>query len=374
MGNNTTNNNIDDVDPSKTNQVSVFIQKQLNAGLSPNEISAQLKDSGVKDEDITNGFKVTQQQVMPSAPVVDGSSSNAPTVKRGRIKTGWLLFKQSLKVLKSDKMLVRYLIMSIIVSIGVTIVFGLIFLLGHKIFLTTRENAQNQNQLALKPLGLIPAFIYYIIAYFVINLYSAGLAANVLDLFHGTKQSYEVYMKMAWSKARPLFFFSVIEATVGLILRAIAERNKLIGLIVSRVLGLVWSLARIFVVPIIITSDEGPVQAVKDSSKLLIATWGENLIGRISLGGAIGLIYFFIIIPILAVLGGILIGFGGLVGGVIFVVIAVLSLLVFGIITSTASNILNVALFYYARTRKIPAAFDPDLINSIFIHKKNKLL
>jgi hypothetical protein len=280
-----------------------YIQQQLRAGLQPNEIAAQLRQAGWLNEHINQAFQQVQAQIMPNPIVNHSVNSNAEqpaatvsnyeqpirkpqftTQKRGRIKTGWLLFRQSLRVLRNNKGLTRYAFVSAIVSLGLIIVFSLFFVVGRNTFITASSlNNTSNNNVSLTPVGYIVALIYYVLAFFVVNIYSAGLAANVLDLFNGNSQPYKQYMKKAWSRAGTIFVFSALEATVGLILRAIIERSKLLGRIVAWILGALWSISRLFVIPIIITSNQNAFGAIKQSILLLKSTWGENIVGRVSL-------------------------------------------------------------------------------------------
>ena len=383
------NQNTQSNDDKFIEQLKNYIQQQMRSGLQPDEINAQLHQAGWADELIKRAFQSVQNQVMPNAvtaahftPPAQNSPApqasvqqpiqpSGPIVKRGRIKTGWLLFKESLKVLKSDKMLTRYVFMNAVFSILLVIIYAIALGVGGKHF-STSTTVNGTTNFNLTPLGYILTFVYYILAYFIFNLYMAGLAANVLDMFSGNKKDYGYYMKKARSKAGPLFVFSLIEATIGLLLRAIAERSRLLGRIVIAIIGAAWSVSRLFVVPIIVSSDENPIEAIKDSTKLLISTWGENIVGRVSMGGAVFLLTFAIFIPIavivLAISGGIGGSAGIFVGGFIFLV----CLLIYSLIIATASNILNTTLFYYAKFRQIPPVFDADLLNSVFIHKKER--
>jgi uncharacterized protein DUF6159 len=363
--------------PAQLEQLAAYVQQQLHAGLQPNEVAGQLRQAGWPDSDIHDVFQKAQASIMPTTAVSNATQqtvvnqTNPSEPSRGRIRTGWLLFKQSIRVLKSDKTLTKYLVASTCYSIVLLLIFAMIFLLGHHTFSTSTMTAENTTHYNLTPLGYVLVLIYYVIAYFIVNYYSAGLAANVLDLFKGQKKQYSDYMQVARSKAGTLFAFSLIEATIGMVLRAIAERSKLLGRIIINIVGAAWSIARLFVVPVIITTDDNALKAIKDSTKLLASTWGENIVGRVSLGTIIFLIDLVILLPlsiILLIVGGTV---GGGVGVVIAIIIVLLLVLVFSIVASTASSVLNVALFYYAQNKQIPAAFDANLINS-FIHKKQR--
>jgi hypothetical protein len=189
-------------------------------------------------------------------------------------------------------------------------------------------------------------------------------------LFQGNSKPYKEYMRRAWSKGLTLFIFSVMEATIGLILRVIVERSKLLGRLVAWILGALWSIARLFVIPIIVSSDVSAPGAIKQSTILLKNTWGENIVSRASFGLGVFLIYLLILIPVtigLLILGAVL---GGFLGAMIGLLLVIIIFIGFSIIVSAASSVLNTALFYYAQYKQIPAAFDADLINNAFVNRK----
>ena len=382
-------NTVPDIEKLKS-----YIQQQLHAGLQPDEVANHLRQAGWPEEHIGQAFQLVQAQVMPStvAPVphipdtshtevfqaVQQTTPEQPsqqpdyttTKKRGRIKTGWLLLKQSLKLLRSHESLTRYVIVSAVFSLMLAIIFTLIFIVGRNSLLTSSLTNGTQKYHPT-PVGYIVVFVYYVLAFFVVNLYSAGLAANVLDLFQGNSKPYSQYMHKAWSRGGTLFVFSLIEATIGLILRLIAERSKILGRIIIWILGALWSIARLFVIPIIVSSDdENAFGAIKKSTLLLKATWGENIVGRVTFGGILLLIYVFILFPVslaLIFLGSVV---GHLIGALIAIVLIIIVVIVFAVVTTAASSILNTTLFYYAQYKQIPPAFDAELLNSVFIHRK----
>ena len=375
-------------------KIKLYIQHQLRSGLQPNEISAQLAGSGWPAETIHQAFQAAQAEVMPSSidqpPAVVSSAEDinnqpqstpnlqATGKRRGKTKTGWLLFKQSLRILRINKSLIRYPLVSGLINLVLLIIFGVIFYLErHTVFIQTSINDPNK-QAGLSHLGYLVAFVYYILAYFVSNLYGAGLAGNLLDIFQGKNLQYKTYMKKARSRAGTIFVFSLIAATVGIILQYVIERSRLVGRVVARLIGAVWSIATLFVDPIIISSDDSAVKSIKQSVRLLKSTWGENIVGRVSLGVVMLLAYFalipvFVVIIVLASLMGSSIG-GQLTGVLIGLAVCLIILLGFGLVVATATNVLNTALFYYATNKQVPAAFDADLLNSALIPRKKHRL
>ncbi len=374
-------------------QLRAYIQQQLNLGLNPAEVLTQLQQAGWQNDMLQQAFQLAQPEVMPVISQALNPSSlpeekaqpqaqtihhpTSATVTRGRFKTGWLLFRQSLRVLRHNEGLIRYVVMSFIASLILAVVFSVIFILEkHVLIQSTTIISANQHNIqynvTLKPAGYIVVLVYYILTFFIVNLYSAGLVANVIDIFHGQSKLYRNYMKIARSKGGALLIYSVIEATIGLFLRIIAERSKLLGRVVAWAMGAIWSLARLFVVPVIVTSEDNAFVAIKRSTKLLVSTWGENLVGRVSFAGVAIVLFLFVLTPVSFVLIFLGIQFGNIIGAIAATVIVVLLYLAYVILISTASSVLNTALFYYAQYKQIPAAFDPVLINSVFVRRKRK--
>ena len=219
-----------------------YIYRQLQAGLQPEEIAQQLRTAGWDEATIARSFEaaratltpLAQPMAPPAQPMVTSPSSQsspivqqmatgpavsfAPTgQKRGRIKTGWLLLKQSMKVLLHNKQLIRYPFMGGLMSLLLTIIFAVIVIAGHSIFLVNSVDSAGKSVWTANLYGNMLGAVYYVLTFFVIFLYNAGLAAHVLDIFRGTSQPYKHYMKVAWSKRVPIFFYAIITATVGFI-------------------------------------------------------------------------------------------------------------------------------------------------------------
>jgi len=363
----------------KIEQLKEYIYKQLQSGMNPDEITSQLRGSGWDENLIADAFKAVQAQIVPSSPVTTetpGDSHPATNFqangkKRGRIKTAWLLMKQSLKVLKNNKELLKYPFMGGIISLLLTLIFGLILFLGRDSLIYTAKDVLGDDEIYLKGPGYILGFIYYVIAFFVVFTYNAGLVAHVLDIFRGKSEDYQHYMKIAWSKKGPIFIYSLISATVGVILHAIEQRAKWLGWIISRVFGVLWTLANLFTIPIIVETDSSAPSAIKQSSKLFISRWGENIAARITFGALMFLVYLVLFIPVAVVLL-ILLSFLGAAGIIVFFVIFLIGIIIFATIETAASNILSTALYYYAKYGQVPAAFDASLLNSALVPKKKR--
>src|SRR5262249_54740102 len=98
-------------------------------------------------------------------------------------------------------------------------------------------------------------------------------------------------IKFAFSRAHLILAWSLVAASVGILLRVLdglAERAGLIGKILLSVLramlALAWSVTTVFVAPAMVYKDLGPFDAIRDSIDPLKRTWGESLIRHYGLG------------------------------------------------------------------------------------------
>lgn len=365
-------------------QLQDYIYQHLQSGINPDEITQQLRTANWDEASIAQAFTAVQATISPSPlppqPVNAPDTAQQPSPnttnqfqptgkKRGRIKTAWLLLKQSVKVLRNNRQLLRYPFMGGILSLLIAIIFVIIVLAGGDTFVYRATDVFGDEELYFTGPGMAVAFVYYVIASFIIFMYNAGLAAHTLDIFRGKSEDYRHYMKLAWSKKGKIFVYSLITATVGVILRAIEQRSRWLGYFVSRILGALWTFANLFTIPIIVETDYSAPAAIKQSTKLFLSRWGENIAARVTFSGIAFLLYLLLIIPLIFVLGFIAaaLGTGGLI---LLAVIVLVSIILFATIETAASNILSTALYFYARYQQIPAAFDPELLNAAFIPKK----
>lgn len=364
----------------KIEQLQRYVYSQLQQGMNPDEVSHQLRAGGWDEPSIAAAFSGVQSQMVPTA--VDGEAPSgepgqflATGKKRGRIKTAWQLMKQSLRVLNSNRQLVRYPLMGTVWATLLTIVAVIVFIVANDVLAYEYINYNGETDYNLTPAGFAAMFVFYVLMFFFIFTYNAGLAAHTLDVFRGKSGEYSHYMKLAWSKKMPILVYSAITTTVGLILRIIEDRFRWLGWIISRVLGTAWQLANLFTIPVIMEEDVTASAAIKKSTKLFISRWGENVAARVGFGGLMFLVYLVLFIPlavVLVMLSGVLTAALGYIGLILTMLLLVAIVIVFAAIETAASNVLSTALYYYATTAQIPAAFDRELLNAALVPKKQK--
>ncbi len=262
----------------------------------------------------------------------------------GRIGTGWQLAKTSLRVLRRDKELLLFPLISGLAILGILAAFvgGMFVTVGF-------EAAFGGGATWLFAVLMI---VYYVLSFFIAFYFNAAIVGAATIRLNGGNPTLGDGLRIASANVGRLFLWAVFAATVALVLRAIQERLGFVGKILIGLVGVAWSLATYFVVPVLVYEKLGPWAAVKRSAHLFKTTWGETLVGGFSMGG------IFLLLGLAGILAPIL-GFvlGGLMGLVVGLVVAVLYWVVLGLVASAASSILVAALYRYATTGKVAEDF-----------------
>jgi hypothetical protein len=169
---------------------------------------------------------------------------------------------------------------------------------------------------------------------------------------------------LAWERKGAILQWAFVAATVGVVLRTLEERMGLVGRIIMRLIGIAWTLACYFVVPVLAFEDLTPIEAVKRSSRLFRDTWGEKVIGGFS----------FSLVSLVLMLPGVGLWFaamilGGVTGLLVGTVLMILYFLLLSVFMSAVGGIFNAALYRYACFKQVPPAFSEELIASAWAPK-----
>jgi len=158
---------------------------------------------------------------------------------------------------------------------------------------------------------------------------------------------------------------------VGYAIKALEQRFGWVGQLVMRLIGTAWSIACVFVIPVIITeeSTSNPFQVLKKSALTLKQTWGESLIGYVgvSFGGVV------VLLISLVWLGGtiatsIALHLYWLIA--VAVVVWLFAIIAWSYLMSVASQIFRCALFLYASGGTLPAPYTPEMMALAWKTKK----
>ncbi len=262
----------------------------------------------------------------------------------GRIGMGWQLTKTSLRVLRKDKELLVFPLLS-----GIVLILLLAGFIGG-MFLSFGFDAMFGG--ASTWIFAVLMVVYYIVAFFVSFFFNAAVVGAATIRLNGGNPTLGDGLRIARENVGRIFLWALFAGTVAMILRAIQERMGLLGKIVIGLVGVAWSLATYFVVPVLIYEKLGPWAAVKRSAHIFKSTWGETLVGGFSMGA----IFFLAgLLGILAIVLGVVLG--GIIGLLVGLLVAVVYWVILGLVASAASSILTAALYRYATTGKVAEDF-----------------
>lgn len=276
-----------------------------------------------------------------------------------RISNGWELTKQSFHVLRMDKELVIFPLLSGIACLVVLASFAVpLWYSGYAESLANDQHAENN------PLGYVVLFAFYAVNYFVIVFFNSALVACAVIRFQGDNPTLKDGLGAAMERLPQIFGWALVAATVGVILRVIESRSEKFGQIVASLLGMGWSIVTFFVVPVIVIEKAGPITAIKRSTAILKNTWGEALTANFG----IGMITFLLNIPaILLIMAGVfVVTSANVVLGGVLIGIGILSLLLVSLISTALNAIVLAALYLYASTNRAPANFDASQLSGAF--------
>lgn len=280
-----------------------------------------------------------------------------------RITNGWQLIKASFSVLKQDKELIVFPIVSAIATLILIISFAVpMFLSG--VFEYMLSDIPGSNIV-----GFIFLFLFYFLQYFIVVFSNSALVGAAMIRLGGGDPTVSDGFRAAFEHISGILGFAFVSATVGVALRMISERSGTLGRLVISLIGFAWNIATFLVVPILVIEGVGPIESIKRSASLLKKTWGEQISGNVG----IGLIFGLVTLGILAV--GIPLSVISFINEIywlgialIFLVILVISFI--SLINGALNGIFIAAVYRYAVTGETGLYFSDTQIKGAFTAKK----
>ncbi len=195
-------------------------------------------------------------------------------------------------------------------------------------------------------------FVFYLANYFVIVFFNVALVSAASTRLAGGNATLRDGLRQAWKRKERILEWALLAATFGIILRMLEERMGWLGRLVVRLIGLAWALASYFVAPVLVFEDLGPVEALKHSARLFRDTWGEEVIGGIS----ISMIFLLLALPGIGLWIAAIV-LGGPAGFVVGLALLLIYLLLLSVVNSAVQGIYVAALYRYASTRQVAPGF-----------------
>lgn len=269
-------------------------------------------------------------------------------------RRSYAIFVESLRVLGKDKEILVFPFLSGILTI---IAFLSVAFAGYTS--GALQNFGDRNN----PVHYAVLFVWYFVSWFIVLFFNVAVIHCASIRLHGGDPTIADGFRAAMQHLPRIAAWALISATVGIILRVISDRAKIVGKIMVALLGAAWSIATYFIVPVMIFEKRSLRDSVRQSTQLISKTWGESLIAA----GGIGLF-----ITLLA-LAGLVIPIAAFFISATAVIVALAITVVYwiglSVMSAALSGIYRTALYLYATEGRTPEGFTPDYIQHAFAPK-----
>lgn len=280
----------------------------------------------------------------------------------GRFLRGWRLAKRSWSVLRADRTLALFpLISAAAVVAAALVVAGP----GVVLFATGASEVAGVVLWALTLYAVTFAGIYC----------STALAAAADRVLAGESVRVRDGFAAVRSRRGVIARWALVQTTVGVLLQAVqgALEESPLGRAAAQVIGALagtaWAVATFFVVPLIALEGVGPKEAIKRSAGLIRERWGEGLAGSGSIGGLV------VLMGVLPAVGLIALGIaagGATAAGVALIALGVALLATAAVVGSTLNAIFRVALYRFASEDRVVGGFDRELLQTAFQPRRGR--
>lgn len=310
-----------------------------------------------------------------------------------RFQNGWRLFLNSLDVMGRNKSLLLFPIATVTLTILMAVLFltpialqptghaysekahwttvgGRLFVVGPP---TASDAARGRKEsLSITPQAYAYSVLFYFLSMFLATFFNVAFVHEIFDALDGQPVSVAEGLQFAGTKVKPILLWTLFAGVIGLVIRSLEERVGFFGRWVVRLVGLAWSVASVFVIPVLVMEEhsDNPIGVVRQSAGVIRKTWGEALAGYAGLqfGG------LFVGLGSLGVLASAF-GFGMYLDSLkaAFGVVAlwVVFMCAFAYVMSVAGQIYLCVLYRYASTGVVPDGYTPDMLTMAWRPKKS---
>jgi hypothetical protein len=275
-----------------------------------------------------------------------------------RFSRSWALANQCWDMLMQDKRLLAFPLMS---AAALVLVIGSFAIPAVPLI----HGLHAHGSAHATPLSYVALLLFYWVQYSIIIFFNTALVEVVMRRFDGEEVTLGDGLKRSVAVLPTILAFAFIAATVGTLLRVVAERVGIIGKIVIGLMGFAWSISVALVVPVLAAENVGPFEAIGRSVSLIRKSWGENIIGNVGIGMVFGLFVFGT-----AIFGGLTV-FSAFAGhhvalGTFLLIVLVLTLSLIVLAQSTLQGIYAAALYRYANGDGATGGIDTALLEGAY--------
>jgi len=279
----------------------------------------------------------------------------------------WSITRTSFKLIGKDKEMLWFPVLSGIFSL----LFSAALLVPT--FMLNVAKQVGGDRMVIGPMQWIVLFITYFGLSFIATFFNVCVVYTTRVRLSGGDATFGDSIKFAFSRVHLILGWSLVSASVGILLRAldsIAERSGLIGKILLSILRAIlasaWSIITVFVVPAMVYKELGPFDAIRESIDTLKQTWGESIVRYYGLG----LATFVCILPcvLLMILGGAA-ATAVPAAGVALIALGVVALIAVIVLFGVANTVFNTVLYHWASSGAAAEGIDPALLSGAFTQR-----
>lgn len=295
-----------------------------------------------------------------------------------KLHRSWQLFLRSITVMRQHPKLLVFPMLTTMFTIAVALFFlapvGLVLLGTHRVdgnqlravadsIGLVRFEGGNNFHFHVEPLGSAILAGVYLLSMFLATLCSVAFSSEILAALSGQAVSIRHGFAVAFSRWKSVLLWSLLAGLVGLLIRKLEEHLSLVGRLVMGLIGLAWSVASIFAIPILVREPSlaNPFSVLARSAETIKRTWGEMLSGYIGMTGS-NILFFWA-----SIIGWFWAGLiAYLLGNAWVLAVAgglwLLSLIVYSYLASIASRVYLCALYLYASDGVVPGPYDASMM------------
>jgi hypothetical protein len=294
-----------------------------------------------------------------------------------KLQRSWLLFRRSVQVIVENPKLLVFPLITGILTLAIFAFFfapvALILLapqwvegsavqaLAHGIGIVQLRPGSGPH-VEIQPGGSAILAGLYLLNMFLATMASVAFTSQIFEALNGKPVSIQQGIRVACSRWKSVLFWSLVAGVVGLVIRFIEDRLSFVGRIIAGLIGLAWSVASIFAIPIIVLDPavSNPFKVLTRSATTIKRTWGEMLAGYVGMQGTnllfiFGSIAFWVVTVATALLTS--------NPWVLLVGLPWLALLIaYCYVTSIASRVYLCALYLYAAEGVVPGYYDENMM------------
>jgi len=304
-----------------------------------------------------------------------------------KLTRSWLLFKSSVKVIRDHPKLLVFPVVTGLLTTAIALFFlapvVLVVVAPHWIhgsavqtladrmgFLRFQRGGALNFQ--IQTIGTLVLAGAYLLNLFLATMSSVAFNSEILEALSGRPVSIRHGIEAACRRWKAVLLWSLLAGSIGLLIRALEQRFALLGRLVAGVIGLAWSVASIFAIPILVreTSLSNPFDVLSKSARVIKGTWGEMLAGYLGMQGT----------NLCVLWGSILLWAGSGAMAMVFsnawILLAagvpwLLCLIAYCYVSSIASRVYLCALYLYASEGTVPGSYDPSMMNQAWKLRKS---